>query len=111
MTKIPQAEIALMIKELSSGAKDLLMYYYSRNDGWIFVEKNIASYIGTSERQLKKFRKELVDNGYLFIQKGQVDVYFIGKLAVHKFKNYDGVTELYEESDEPVPPLISKGVK
>jgi len=109
MTRIPQAEIAGMIKDLSNGAKDLLMYYYSRNDGWVFVEKNIAEYINTSERQLKKFRKELIDGGYLFIQRGEVDVYFIGKIAVTKFKGYDGLTEIHEEPSEPVQPLISKG--
>ena len=111
MTRIPQAEIADMIKDLSHGAKDLLMYYYSRNDGWRFIDKNIAAYIGTSERQLKKFRKELIDKEYLFIQKGEVDVYFIGKLAVSTFKGYDGLTEFHEEPQEPVPPLISKGKK
>ena len=101
MAKIPQLEIVEAMKELSNGAYKLLMYYYSRRDGWRFIDKNIASSIDSSERQIKKFRKELMDKGYLLIQKGQVDVYFIGRLAVRKFKE-----DIYQEEEaieaEPV---------
>ncbi len=103
MAKIPQTEIIDAMKELSNGAYKLLMYYYSRRDGWRFNDVNIAKTINSSERQVKKFRKELVDNNYLLVQRGQVDVYFIGKLAVNKFKH-----ELYAEEDIiPTEPVIS----
>lgn len=107
MAKIPQAEITSMMAELSGGAKDLLLYYYSRNDGWIFREDSIAKAINTSIRQLKKYRRELVNKEYLLIQKGEVDVYFIGKLAVAKFRRG------YEEDfiEEPTEPVISLNKK
>ena len=106
MAKIPQTELTTAMTELSIGAYKLLMYYYSKRDGWIFNDDNIAVTIDTSVRQLKKFRKELIDKKYLLIQKGQVDVYFIGKLAVDKFMH-----EVQEElEEEPTEPLISKGI-
>jgi phage pi2 protein 07 len=85
MTKIPQIEISLMLKKLSNGARDLLLYYYSRNDNWKFNNKNIAEFINTSERQVKKFRRELINKNFLLIQKGKIDVYIIGTLAVEKY--------------------------
>ena len=104
MAKIPQTEIVEAMKDLSNGAYKLLMYYYSRRDGWRFIDTNIATTIDSSERQVKKFRKELIDKQYLLVQKGQVDVYFIGKLAVDKFKN-----ELYTEEEVlPTEPVISR---
>jgi len=85
MTKVPQAELMLSMKELGTTSFKLLMYYYSRNDGWVFVDKNIATSIGTSERMVKISRKELIDKKYLFVQKGKIDVYFIGKGALALF--------------------------
>ena len=108
MAKIPQVELTKAMKELSIGAYKLLMYYYSRRDGWKFEDHNIAETIGTSTRQIKKFRKELIEKKYLLIQKGQVDVYFIGKLAVEKFENdiyhKDAKYDCYDE--EPVDPKL-----
>lgn len=106
MAKIPQKEILAMMSDLSSGAKDLLLYYYSRNDGWRFNDTNIAKAINTSERQVKKFRRELLNKNYLLIQKGEVDVYFIGKLAVEKFKK-DVPEDNYDEDIKE--PLTTKG--
>ena len=105
MAQIPQTEIIEAMSELSTGAYKLLMYYYSRNDGWVFVDDNIANAINSSPRQVKKFRKELIDRGYLLIQKGQVDVYFIGRLAVKQF-----VESTYtDDNDTPVEPLVTLG--
>lgn len=103
---IPQKELTEAMKELSNGAYKLLMYYYSRRDGWVFLDKNIANTIGTSERQLKKFRKELIDNHYLLIQRGSVDVYFVGQLAVLRFIN-DVHSEEEEEYQDPL--VLKKG--
>jgi len=105
MAKIPQAELTSAMTDLSTGAYMLLMYYYSKRDGWVFVEENIGKTINTSVRQVKKFRKELIDKQYLLIQKGQVDVYFIGKIAVDRFIN--SITS--EEDEESADPLITKG--
>jgi len=106
MARIPQKELTEAMKELSNGAYKLLMYYYSRRDGWVFLDKNIANTIGTSERQLKKFRKELIDNHYLLIQRGSVDVYFVGQLAVLRFIN-DVHSEEEEEYQDPL--VLKKG--
>ena len=102
MARIPQKELLDAMKDLSSGAYKLLMYYYSRNDGWRFVDENIASAIDTSTRQVKKFRKELIDAGYLLVQRGEVDVYFIGRLAVKRFEDDIQDTDITEATD----PLI-----
>lgn len=105
MAHIPQTEITGAMTALSSGAYRLLMYYYSRNDGWVFDDTNIATTIGTSPRQVKKFRKELLDKEYLLIQKGQTDVYFIGQGAVQQFTG-----NTYKQCDEDIikEPLILK---
>ena len=105
MAQIPQKEIVEAMKELSANAYKLLMYYYSRRDGWRFDDENIANAIGTSARQVKKARRELISQGYLLIQKGEVDVYFIGKKAVKQFK--EGIIE-DDETDEPQEPIIVK---
>jgi len=107
MARIPQKELKDAMGELSANAYKLLMYYYSCRDGWIFIDKNIAKTINTSERQVKKFRKELVDKKYLLLLKGTVDVYFIGKLAVEKFEK--GLVDI--EEDTPTEPLISQETK
>lgn len=96
MAQIPQAEITKALKELSSGAFRLLTYYYSRNDGWVFVDKKIADTLDTSERQVKRYRKELKDRKYLLIQPGTIDVYFIGQKAVETFFD-EGI---YDPDDE-----------
>ena len=87
MAQIPQAEITKGLQELSQGAFRLLTYYYSRRDGWVFNDENIAKTLSTSIRMVKKYRKELIDNRYLLIQRGEVDVYFIGQVAVSRFLN------------------------
>lgn len=101
MARIPQAEISLAMQELSATAFKLLMYYYSKNDGWVFIDKNIAKAIGSSERMVKEYRKELIKHKYLLIQKGQVDVYFVGKGAVEQFEQND-YTELEESIMDPI---------
>lgn len=107
MARIPQAEITTAMVDLSATAFKLLMYYYSRNDGWEFKDENIAVTIDSTTRMVAKYRKELIDKEYLLIQKGQVDVYFVGKRAVAKFKE-----EISQEPDsydeEPTEPIVSK---
>jgi len=104
MASIPQVEITEAMSTLTNGAYKLLMYYYSRNDGWVFNDDNIAKAINSSARQVKKFRKELVEKEYLLIQRGSVDVYFIGQLAVKQF-----LTDTYSEDIvEAKEPLITK---
>lgn len=105
---MPQKEAIEAMRKLSDGAYKLLVYYYSRNDGWRFSDEKISEAIGTSARQVKKFRKELVDNNYLLIQKGEVDVYFIGEIAVTQFKN-----DVYVDLDDNIAkdPIIQRRCK
>ena len=107
MAQIPQREILEAMKELSNGAQKLLWYYYSRNDGWVFSDKNIANAILHSERQVKAFRLELIKHKYLLVQRGEVDVYFIGKKSVHEFEH----PNLEEEDEAAHEPLVSKRIK
>jgi len=104
MAQIPQAEIKLMITELTPGARNLLLYIYSLSDGWEWREEAVASAIATTVRQLKTYKKELIDKQYLFIQKGPIDVYFVGKQAVKRFKT----KEQEEEEVEATKPKFFK---
>jgi len=89
MTKIPQDEAITAIKDLTPKAYQLLIYYYSKNDGWNFEDKEIADTLDTTERMIKKYRKELIDKEYLWIMKGELSVYFVGRKAVYDFSKYD----------------------
>jgi len=109
MAQIPQAEITKGLQELSQGAFRLLTYYYSRRDGWIFDDNNIAKALGTSVRMVKKYRKELINNKYLLIQRGEVDVYFIGQIAVNRFLNPN--LEDLQDDDVKEPLLARKNIK
>ena len=109
MASIPVKDIKDSMKVLSDGAYKLLMYYYSCSDGWRFNEDTIAATIGTSTRQVKKFRKELVDHEYLLIQRGSVDVYFVGKLAVAQFKD-DTYIDVDDE-DIAKEPIATRSIK
>jgi hypothetical protein len=97
-TSIPTKEIRNATKELSSGAFKLLIYYYGIEDGWYFIDKYTANSLDISERQLRLYRNELIKKEYLLIQKGEVDVYFVGQWAVERFN-----TELFDVIDEEYP--------
>jgi len=86
MTKIPQDEALTAMKDLTPKAYQLLIYYYSKVDGWRFEDKEIAETLGTTERMIKKYRKELIDLDYLWIMRGDLTVYFVGRKAVYDFK-------------------------
>ena len=99
MTKIPQTEALIAMKDLSPKAYQLLIYYYSKSSGWKFDDKEIADALSTTERMIKKYRKELIDLGYLWIIKRNLTVYFIGRQAVWDFK-YSPVEEHDKETEE-----------
>ena len=86
MTKIPQEEALMAMKDLTPKAYQLLIYYYSKTSGWKFSDKEIADTLDTTERMIKKYRKELIDLNYLWIMKGDLTVYFVGRSAVYDFK-------------------------
>ena len=102
MARIPQAEIAISMKELSATAFKLLMYYYSRRDGWRFNDKYTAEAIDSSERMVKTYRKELITKKYLLVQKGEVDVYFVGTGAVAQFYEEVGEDVMDEVPSDPI---------
>ena len=102
MAQIPQEEIKSMIKDLTPGARNLLLYIYSLSDGWRWKDENVAKALSTTVRQLKTYKRELIKKEYLLIQHGDVDVYFVGKLAVAKF-NAD---EAKEDKVDPTEPKV-----
>lgn len=86
--RIPTNEAISAMKDVSSGAFKLLIYYYSKSTGWAFDDTEIADTIGVTERRLKELKKELIDKDYLYISKGaDIDNYFIGRQAVQGWKN------------------------
>ncbi len=92
--RIPTDEALLAMKDLSSGAFKLLIYYYSKSTGWKFVDSQIADTLGVTEVVVKRLKKELVDKGYLYVEKGvNFNTYFIGRKAVLEWNNPDVVSE------------------
>ena len=79
---IPTNELLGSMKDLSTGAFKLLMYYYSKKTGWIYDDIEIAKAIDVTERRVRELRKELIDKRYLLVVKGTVDLYFVGRKAV-----------------------------
>lgn len=91
--RIPTHEALTAMKDLSTGAFKLLIYYYSKSTGWNFDDKEIAEALEVTEKRVKELRKELVDKNYLLIEKGgHIDNYFIGRQAVMAWKNPDAKT-------------------
>ena len=86
--RIPTTEALTAMKDLTSGAFKLLIYYYSKSTGWEFKDDEMADALDVSEKRLKELKKELVDKEYLLILKGvDIDNYFIGRKAVAGWKN------------------------
>lgn len=86
--RIPTNEALSAMKDLSSGAFKLLIYYYSKSTGWNFEDGEIADTLEVTLRRLKELRKELTDKDYLLVLKGgDIDNYFIGRQAVQGWKN------------------------
>ena len=88
-TSIPSNELLVAMKDLSTGAYKLLMYYYSKRTGWQYNDDEIASVIDVTPRRVKELRKELIDMKYLLIVRGTVDLYFVGRKAVTDWENPD----------------------
>ena len=85
--QIPQEEIEGALSELTPRAYQLLIYYYSKNDGFIFDNKVIANILSISTRQLSTYHKELREKKYLRIQRGATTIYFVGKNAVLEYED------------------------
>lgn len=87
--KISTDEAIYAMKDLTDNAFKLLIYYYSRSSGWAFSDDEISSTIGVTKRTVSNLRKELVDKGYLHIEKGNINNYFVGRKAVFEWNNPD----------------------
>ena len=87
-TRVPQDEALIAMKDLTPKAYQLLIYYYSKQDGWNFDDDEIGAVLDTTERQVKVYRRELVSKEYLWYQKGGgLTIFFVGRRAVHDFKH------------------------
>lgn len=60
-------EILTAIRELSANAFKLLTYYYTRNNGWEFVDTDTARILNVTTKTLGILRKELINKNYLLI--------------------------------------------
>lgn len=88
--RIPTDEAMTAMKDLSSGAYKLLIYYYSKSTGWNFQDVEIANTVGVAVDTLRKLHKELKDKGYLLIEKGPtITNYFVGRKAVLEWTDPD----------------------
>ena len=113
MAHIPAGELLTGIKDLSKGAYQLLMYYYTKGDGWEFEDKEMSESIDTSPRMVKQYRRELIDKKYLMIMKGSVDVYFIGRQAVLDFEEPEKKDRLLDQivhSDDQIVQSTEEGI-
>jgi hypothetical protein len=89
--RIPTHEAIEAMKELSDVAYKLLIYYYSKSTGWNFDDTVMADALGVTPRTISERRNELIDKGYLMIEKGKnIDNYFVGKKAVMDWKYPEG---------------------
>ena len=96
--RIPTHEALDAMKDLTSGAFKLLIYYYSKSTGWEFVDTEIAEALSVTPKRLRELKKELVDKDYLLVARGaDIDNYFIGRQAVRNWKDPAESTE--EEED------------
>ena len=82
MSHIPSEELIAAPKLLSAPAFRLLMYYYSKGRYWSWDDHNMAIELDTNIREIKRSRKELIDNQFLLIVPGKITNVFIGKQAV-----------------------------
>ena len=88
--RIPTEEALTAMKDLSSGAYKLLIYYYSKSTKWDFKDSEIATTVGVSLRRLQELHKELKEKGYLYIEKGpSITNYFVGRQAVLQWTDPD----------------------
>ena len=85
--KAPTYEVLDAMKDLTDTGFKLLLYYYSKSTGWKFDDEDIAGTIGVTARTVATARKELMEKGYLLVEKGRsIDTYFVGKRAVKEWK-------------------------
>jgi helix-turn-helix protein len=89
MASIPTDEMIYAMKDLSPKAYQLLMYYYTKGNGWVFNDAEMADTLGIGERMLNEYRRELVSKKYLLIIKGKVTLYFVGRSSVMDFESPD----------------------
>ena len=95
--RIPTHEAIDAMKDLSSGAFKLLIYYYSKSTGWNFRDEEIAETLGITVKRLGELRKELIDKDYLLVERGQnIDNYFIGRQAVRDWKDPNKASDAEE---------------
>jgi len=87
VTSIPSEDILSGLKELSSGAFKLLIYYYGRDYRFDWSSTECVPELKLSSRQLKLYRNELMYSGYLLVISGDLlDMLYLGKATVCEFK-------------------------
>lgn len=82
MTRLPTNELEEAFKELKPNAFKVLVYYYSKGDGWEFRHEVMARDLNMKPSTVRTRTRELISKGYLLIVKGSVTNYFVGKKEV-----------------------------
>lgn len=86
--KIPTQEAIDAMSELNENEFKLLIYYHSHNSGWHFRDDKIRNELGgITQRTLNNARNTLIEKGYILIVQGNIDNYFVGQEAVHRWQN------------------------
>ena len=87
MTRIPTSDLTTGFLDLKPNALKLLMYYYSKGDGWVFKNDVIAIDLNLKISTVRTLTRELISKGYLLIVKGKVINYFVGRKEVAAYKS------------------------
>ena len=88
MTYIHNLDLEYAYSELKTNAFKLLVYFYSKGDGWVFNKEVIARLLDIEIRTVQDRIKELESKGYLLQQrgkKGEISVYLVGKKLVGEY--------------------------
>ncbi len=88
MTNIHTYDLDLAFEELKGNAFKIFIYFYSKNDGWVFDNEVIARLMDLKERTVRELIKELETKGYIYQQRGkpgEISVYLVGKKPVEEY--------------------------
>lgn len=88
MTNIHNVDLEHAYIELKTNAFKILIYFYSKGDGWVFNNEIIAKLMDLKVRTVQELIKVLENKGYLLQQKGkrgEIRVYLVGKKLVGEY--------------------------
>lgn len=86
MLKLTAEDAIEASKELSHKGYILYTYYCGKGSGWVFNDEVIGQDLDITARSVAKYKKELVDKGYLLVESTKnMEAMCVGKSAIKKF--------------------------